>query len=59
MNSYDVAWNVMCYLAAFAVLIFLALWMMREMRTAKERRQELLKEQQMQAAKEQKEVPHD
>lgn len=59
MNSYDVAWNVMCYLAAFAVLIFLALWMMREMRTAKERRQELLKEQRAQAAKEQKEVPHD
>lgn len=59
MNSYDVAWNVMCYLAAFAVLIFLALWMMREMRTAKERQQELLKERQTQAAKEQKEVPHD
>lgn len=55
MNSFDVVWNVLCYLAAFAVLIFLALWMVTEMRTAKELRQE----QEQQAAKEQKEVPHD
>lgn len=30
MNSYDVAWNVMCYLAAIAVVIGFALYMMQK-----------------------------
>ncbi|WP_439126356.1 MAG: hypothetical protein ACNJA3_28720 (plasmid) [Pseudomonas rhizophila] len=51
MNVYDIAWNVLCYLAAFAGLIFFALWMMTEMRVAKARRQDLFDEQQAQAKK--------
>nr|WP_192963300.1 hypothetical protein [Pseudomonas fluorescens]CEK42101.1 hypothetical protein PQBR57_0148 [Pseudomonas fluorescens SBW25] len=53
MSSYDVAWNVMCYVAALAVLLFMVLWMMIEIRVAKERRHELLNEQHAQATKEQ------
>ena len=58
MTSYDVAWTVMCYLAAFAVVGVFALYMMAEVRAGKERRQDLWKEQQAQAAKEQASHEH-
>lgn len=48
MNSYDVAWHVMCYLAALAIVIAFALYMMSVMRAGKERQQKLWKEQQPQ-----------
>ncbi|WP_176467474.1 hypothetical protein [Pseudomonas savastanoi] len=45
MTSYDVAWNMMCYLAAIAVLIGFALYMMAEMREAKEQRRNKAKKE--------------
>ncbi|MBC2385299.1 hypothetical protein HF209_30555 [Pseudomonas sp. WS 5096] len=39
MSSYDVAWNVMCYVAAIAVLLCFVLYMMAEIRAGKERQQ--------------------
>lgn len=53
MDSYDVAWNVMCYVAAIAVAIGFVLYLLTEIRAGKERRQKLWEDQQMASQEEQ------